>query len=466
MNYLFCYLQLLSHEELALLETLDLAPRQRSVLDALIDVRGEKDAARETILSGLGLSASHFDKICSLLLRRVYDTIVPDGGRALLYDLNRRSLQANFLHELHRQERDVAAGSVEARAGFYLECFNLLGRISRKDYNGVLMAELARKYGRLCPSPDNAIFFEADMVCSLIWNAAARGTNDEVRQEAERRLRRNAARIVPDTGPLALYKQYQAYALFHAQIDENPSERLGYLQLAAELCDRHPDLFSEDERVLALCRIAESYYFNSHNFGKAYRLYASLFRKHRRALARDYYHTTKFIQLCIICGRYGRAERLLRERFDQHLASEHESIGTMGAISWAKLLLVTGRVAEAKPYIDFGYQRNRKNLYIQYEIELRMLESAYFVLTGEREFADQLAVRNMKYLRSKGYLLANARFYPWFFKLLRVFLDERPGGGKLTPELQQKIVEFDEGPAALYGILLRLARDSSAPVSC
>ncbi len=460
MNYLFRYLQLLTPGELDRLSGIALAPRERQVLDTLINLRTRVEPERGEAVDRIGISSAHFDKICSLLLRQVYAAVVPQGGMALLYDLNRRSLQANFLHELRRQEKAVQAASISERCQFYMDSIGLLARVSRKDFNEALMAKFAAKYDALRPSPDNAIVFEAYTIGAAIWSAAARGENTEKRMALAERLRVNAERLTPTTGPLALYRHYHAMALFHAQIDEIPAERLRYLELAAAVSRKHPGTVSEEEDVLLRCRIAESYYFNGRDFRRAYRLYATLYRAHAGVLAREYYHTVKFVQLAIILGHERRAEQLLRAWFGRHVMAEHESIGTMGAITWAKLLLASGRAAEAKPYIDLGVQRNNKNTYVQYEIELRILETLYFIMIGDLDFADHLAARNIRYLRSKGFTLASSRYYPWLFKLL---MDRIAAHNTMTPlpaELVAKLEEFNEGPAALYGLLLRRAMEA------
>src|SRR5690349_15325882 len=102
MNYLFEYLQLLSPDEIILLGSIDLPGREREVLDHLLSLRSSKNPSREKSIARLGISISHFDKTCSVLLRKIYATIVPEMGTALLYDLNRRVLHTHFLHELRR----------------------------------------------------------------------------------------------------------------------------------------------------------------------------------------------------------------------------------------------------------------------------------------------------------------------------------------------------------------------------
>lgn len=458
MNYLFEYLQLLSDEEVATLATLGLAPRERTVLDHLIAMRKRREGvSKAETLHLLGISGSHFDKISSLLLRNVYKAIVPENGTMLLYDLNRRDLYGHFVHEMRRQEKMLATAPRDERAAFYLECFNMLQRISRTDYDERLMRELAHKFDMLKPSPDNALFFESCMTGSLIWNAAARGEGEQQREEIERRIQLNEARVTPETGVMALFRHFQTYIVYYAQINTSPSDRLRYLEMAADLCERHPEILTTEDNVLTLCKIAEALY-NKSDFAEGYRRYVHLLDNYPDILGRDSYHLTKFIQLCIINDDLERAEDLLQRYFDRYISSGHRTRGTMAAISYVKLLLCSDRYHAAKSFLNLGFRQNKKDFYVQYEIELRLLETAYFYLTGDLEFVGTLATKHLKYLRSKGYTITNSLYYPWFCKLAQAFIEERTVGTPLGSRLEAKMKEFEEGPAAIYGKLLQKMR--------
>jgi len=454
MNYLFEYLQLLSGEEIASLGDLRLAPRERALLDYLVSMRGERtEPSKADALQRLGISGSHFDKMSSLLLRTVYEAVVPEGGTQLLYDLNRRDLYRHFVHEMRRQEKELETAPPTTRAAFFLECFTMLLRISRTDYDERLMRELAHKYDRMSPSPDNDLFFEASMIGSLIWNAAARGEGDAYKEEIERRLKENDGRITPTTNATTLFRHLQTYVVYYAQIDTNPSARLEYLERAADLCRRHPDTLGVEDTVLTLCKIAETLYSAS-DFAEAHRRYIDLLEAHPEILGKDFYHLTKFIQVCIVVDDLKRAEGLLQRYFDPYISSGHRTRGTMAAISYVKLLLCSDRYDEARAFLDLGFRQNKKDFYIQYEIELRLLETAYFHLTGALEFVETLAAKHVKYLRSKGYTIGNSVYYPWFCKLAQAFVEEQTVGTPIGQRLEAKMKEFGEGPAAVYGRLL------------
>src|SRR5262245_25809720 len=106
MNYLFRYLGSLSDDELALLDRIELSPRERQTLDTLLHMRGGDEPTKEEAIARLAMSGTMFDKTCSILLRSAYDAIVPEGGLALLADLEHRRLRPLTLHELGRQERE------------------------------------------------------------------------------------------------------------------------------------------------------------------------------------------------------------------------------------------------------------------------------------------------------------------------------------------------------------------------
>ncbi len=464
MNYLVKYLQLLQPEERDKLGLLVLSERERQVLIALLQISADDSISKSDLLANLGISSSHFDKISSVLLDKVYAAIVPEGGTVLLYDLNRRNLFGHFCHQMKKQEKVLMADAVlpERLAEFYSTCFSMLQRITRKDYDAELLREIGEKYLASKPgaTPGDRLFTEAGILCSSIQDTAARGAQNRLGDEIEQQLRAlepTAASIEEQNNVSALYLYYRAWVSFYTLIDSRPDIRLEYLRRAAGLCERYPDILPEEEQALTFGRIAEAHYNNS-DFAMAAELYESVFTSYPNTAAREYYHTTKYIQVLIILKRYAEAKNLLDERFSVFVENREPAMCTMASLSYAKLHLCSGHLDLAKYFIDLGFELIAKNVYIQYEIEFRLLETAYFYLVGDEEFADTLAGKHIKYLQSKGFVLKNSRFYPWFPLLVQAFIAEKAGVKKLSKKLEAKLREFHTGPACIYGILLEMIR--------
>lgn len=470
MNYLFRYLRLLTDTERAAVEQLELTGREQQVLSALLcAVASGAEVSKPVLLEQLSMSSAHFDKICSFLLDRVYAAIVPEGGTALLYDLNRRSLFGHFCHQMKKQEKHLRAVGTPDRelSDFYYACLMQMQRICRRDYNDKLFRDTGAKYLAAKPdrTPGDDVLVEAGLLNSFIQNTAALGRQLRLGDEIEQRLNTLDTLVQgldEEQNVEALYQVYRAWVAFYTGIDSIPDKRLEYLQRAAVLCEQYPGRISDEEQMLAQARVAEAYYAAS-DYETSARLYGALFETNSEIIQRDFYHTTKYVQVLLILGAYKRAEELLEERFSVFVNSRETNTATMGTLSYAKLYLRSGQPGRAKEFIDLGFELIAKNFYIQYEIELRILETVCFYLSGEEEFAETLATKHLKYLQSKGFTLRTSRYYPWFFTLVAAITVERAGIRKLTAKQEAKLRDFDEGPARLYGIFLRMMRGEYIP---
>jgi hypothetical protein len=128
------------------------------------------------------------------------------------------------------------------------------------------------------------------------------------------------------------------------------------------------------------------------------------------------------------------------------------------ALLWTKLMILTGRLDEARVHLDDAILLNQKGFYLQFEVECRMLHTAICYLEGDFDLLERRLPTHIKFLRSKGITYTTSRFYPWFFKLVGSFIDERTTGKGLTPKLEKKLEEYMEGAAAQYGVILRKLR--------
>ncbi len=459
MNYLFTYLKTLGEREADLLSGIDLSGRERETLDLLLRMRTEDEPTKEEACGRLKMSGSMFDKTCSILLRKAYQAVVPQEGIGLLEDLHRRSLTPNFTRELKRQEREIAGWPREERIGFYRNVFNLIHTRFSMHYNPDLARRVAAAWKRL--QKDAGIRYYTD-VCILgmeTWRVAAGDADDRANAGLLKRLEKFDRRIDPDRYPLARYRLNLVWAVYRAQIEYDVPHRTAVLDEALELCRKHPDVLPESERIATELIRAEHEYFFGDDHRTAWRMYRDLFRTYPNEADRQGYHRMKYMQLCLITGDYETAERLLRKYGTVDLNAPDIGQAKGSALIWGKLSLYRGRFDDARRYIDLAFELNQKRFFIQYEIECRLLQTAWFALRGDDAAVEALAPAHMKYLRSKGYYLKTSAFYPWFFKLALAFIDERVTGKPLSAALERKYEAFQKGAAGQYGELLRRMRE-------
>lgn len=463
MNYLFRYLSIMKPGDVDRLDGLAMAPRERDVLDLLLAKRAVPGTTKQEAVRHLRMTGSMFDKTCSMLLRTILREKVPEGGIKLLEHLINVGMYDLFLHELRRQEKEcLQSGSREEQAEFYGAAFRVMHSCFGSDYPERLARRLGAAYKKLSTAPDTDVIVEASMARMAVWIEAARRTGDEALVKLERRLRRNDARITEATGAFARYQQLKAWVTYYGQLKRNSEQRTACLRAAVELCEQHPDVLPLEDKVLTLCQIAEEHYFYRTDLLTPLRMYNDLYEQYPSVLKNERYHSFKFIQLCLINGEFQKAEKLLLEYFgaEANLIVHSGGRSKDVALLWTKLLLLTDRFAEARRHLDDAVLLNQKGFYVQFEVECRMLHTALTFLEGDFDLVERRLSSHIQYLRSKGMTYKASRYYPWFFKLVGAFIDERAIGRALSPVLENKLEEFMEGAAAQYGVLLRKMRNS------
>lgn len=455
MNYLFTYLRSLDPDERETLAHLTLRPRERETLDLLLAMEAAGEGTREVALERLAMSGTMFDKTCSVLLRQVYARVVPEGGMGLLGDLHGRGLYPHLLHELRTQERGLATQGREERLRFYHALFDLLHQRFTVHYDAKLAGHVARRLAAL--EPATRLHSDGAMLGMEIWRAAAGEADEETDALLLRKLQQLQRRVERHGTPRARYRLLRSWVVYYGQIDCRAELRADALDSAIALCSSHPAELGYRELLdVQLIRAEHEYFFGS-SHRNAYLAYRKIFDEHPEELARQGYHRAKYTQLAMILGEYSEVEELL-ERFAAPADDPDVGRSKSAAVAWAKLYLMTGRYREAWEAINLAIELNQKRFFVQFEIECRLLQTAWYVLSGNGAVVEELVPAHLKYLRSKGYTLSGESLYPWFFKLVLALIDARHTRVALPVQLEGRYERFQQGAAAQYGLLLRRMR--------
>jgi hypothetical protein len=464
MNYLFRYLSTMKPAERERLAGLDLSRRERDLLEHLLAVVASSKATKADAAAALGMSGAMFDKTSSIVLRTILADRVPGAGIPLLEHLAERAIMDLLLHEMRRQQKSIDPDDPGAILAFLREAFRVLHMRFSSEYPADLVRQMAHRIRRLDRSRDTEVWLEACMIGMAVWTEASRRQGEEEERRLVERLRRNDARIDATVGAVARFRQLKAWTIYYGQLRRNPTERFRCLEESVALCEAHPAELPIEEKVLTLCQIAEDRFFYNTDLDTPRRMYRELFARYPDVLAEDTYHSSKYVQLCLSTGEYEEAERVLIERFGEQANLEVHGGGRSKTVAllWTKLLLLTDRLDEARRHLDDALLLNQKMFYLQFEVECRMLHTALCYLQGDLD--DRRLQAHIRFLRSKGMTTTTTRFYPWYFKLVGAFIDERATGKPIGPKLEAKLDEFMEGAAAQYGVLLRKLRSSRSTI--
>lgn len=464
MNYLHDLINVLKESELELLRALELPQRQRNVLHTMLSFRHRELPQVPELLKALEMSSQHFYKVNSVLLDKCYEKFVPQRGAQLLSFLAVKDLYRHLYHEMRLQEKKLLKTSPGEIAEFYQQCFELLQSQSVKNFNEDAIREFGAKY--LAAKKDKTygdeLYIEARLLRSEIISIGARAQNVEERERIFKKVSALEERFKNVAHPLARYWLHHAWAQYYAALHEGEDfaqHMLGHLLKALEICEDSPEICKGGDRAFTVSKIAEAYYGES-DFTKAFEMYDGLFKSGEIESQKRFYHTTKFVQICIILGEYARAQELLDDQFGVYIASREKAMTTMGSISYAKLYLASGDLLKAKESIDLGFELNTKNYYVQYEIELRNLQNTYFFLKEEWELAEDLARRNLKFLTSKGFTMETSA-YGYFYKMVLAFINMKLHKVKFPEVLEERYAQYQHSYFAVYGKLLKIMRENA-----
>ncbi len=462
-NYLHSLLAALDSDELARVRAVELPAKERALLDLCLTRISSQAPSKDEAEKLLNITGSHFDKINSLLLKKCYYALVPNGGGDLWLFLRRKNLIRHFYHDLALDERKLLRdGDPEALATFYYSGFENIHQLPFLSYDPQMARRYMERYFEITATvtPAERLMIEGRLVRQQIINGNAMGMQQKQKEKFYEDLIRLQALIPQVDKPEAIAQFYLAFALYYKSVSVDPKKNREHLHHAHAVILSHPQVFIEEDEVLLRCMIADTFYQES-NFDEAYSQYQKVFTECEPLMKTQLFFCSSFVQLAVLTRHFTEAKDILDRIFGQYLnRGDNAQAATTAAISYAELALHSGNYDEGKKYIDIAFHHNDKNLLVAFEIKLRKLEAVFFALKGDYLFAESFIAKDLKYLQSRGYTLAKSP-QGWFFKSLSAIIDERTNGKKLSAKLEAKYQDTLLGFSAIHGKLLEQFRQKS-----
>ncbi len=459
-NYLHSLLAALDGAELTLLRSLELPAKERALFDLYLARISSQAPTKDEAGKLLHITGSHFDKINSLLLKKCYDVLVPNGGGELWLFLRRKNLSRHFYHELALDERQLLRdGDPEALAAFYLSGFENIHQLTFLTYDPKIARRYMDRYFEIKDqiTPAERLMIEGRLVRQQIINGNSLGMQQKQKEKFYEDLLRLGELIPRVDTPEPIVQFYLAFALYYKSVSVDPKKNREQLTRAHSIIVANPKEFIDEDEVLLRCMIADTFYQES-NFDEAYTQYQTVFAEWEAVMRSQFFFCSSYVQLAVLTNHFTEAKEILDRIFGQHLESlDNAQAATTAAISYAEFALHSGDFDQGKKYIDAAFRHNDKNRLVAFEIKLRKLEAVCFALKGDYLFAESLISKDLKYLQSRGYTLAKSP-HGWFFKCLSAIIDERTNGKKLSAKLEAKYQDSLLGFGAIHGKLLEQFR--------
>ncbi|MBA3647941.1 MAG: hypothetical protein H0W62_05225 [Chitinophagales bacterium] len=458
------FISFLNESELQSLRHMQLRGKEKEMLELILKSRTETGIDKKAICDQLHISSSHYDKINTVLLKKCYRHFSGENDLDQLTFLNKKQLFPHLFHEIRQLSAKSKFDqlSAEKKEEYAYAFYNLTLNVPARFLDEKLVNGQADLYLKNIISGKPAK--ELEVKSKLIFSRLNRQMQKPPDERAHLKLLQELN---------ALEKKYQSVKEVSAKTVLYRVMVFYYNYLCPEFEKRNyylaqiESLYRKEElphfqKALSDCNKAEQL-FEENKLGEAYVLYARTFHEYDTLLKNQFHHYSRFAELAMVMNELSTAQQVLDNVFLIYIQNKHESAGVLGSVLYAELCFKKGLYEKAFEYIAIGKSLNSLQVYFQYEIRLRMLETLYFAYSGDLEFASRLAQKNMRYIQLQKLSLKKYKYAHYFYLLKELNNIIKPLQGKGLSKAEGYLAEFTSGYDLLYGQLLHKIIYSSHP---
>lgn len=453
MSHLQDFLNVLTPSELAKVNKERIIGVEKSVLDIYLSNRNKSNPDAEEIAKTVGISNTHYYKICSMLLDKTYQAVIPQKGYDLLLFLSQKDLYGHFTHEVMLFEKQIDKNPDLNLEEFYYNIFMLLQKVSAADLDEELLEKYGKKYlaNKKNKTEGDEIMVKACNMNTRLTLMKATKKKQEEAHEIAKELLEMEKKMANINYPKASFYLNKALSTYYHQTVGDPKMVISYQEKSIDLYTKNSKEFDASLLVQANCRIAEMLYMDS-RFEEAYKSYTDLFTKNEDKLESDFYHQSRYAQLAIINNDDQKAIKLIDKYFGVYVEGKKQGPGTMGALLYAKYYMFKDP-EQSNKYTQLAKRLINKNLFVQYEYEIRMLENIYFALINDVRTARTLVKKNLKFMYSKGLNLRNSDMI-YVMVLLQEILKPHFASYRFGIRMNTKLDALKKSYAVIYGKII------------
>jgi hypothetical protein len=397
-------LQTLSEKELAELNNLRLIGKEKVVFDYTLHYRTTILPDMSEVVKTLEISDAHYYKISSVLVRKVYMTLVPEQGIGLLQFLKRKNLFSLLRHEILFQDKKHTASKGKAELEFfYQNCFHYLIDLPYKYYDKKMIGIFGKKYlsARGGNSTSDNLYVKFHMLFADLNRIAARKNPGKSIGITLTELQKYEKELAGSNHYLATYYLYRSFCSYYSFYDKQPQKVIEYLEKAILLKDHIASFFQIDISLFLQLLYADALFANN-EVAEAEKIYNKAFEKGiDENMFGYYFHCEQYVLVSIIREKYDQAKTLLDKVFQPCIDNRLDIYATRGAMCYVKLYMSSLDLKNALNYLNTAKAINEKTFYLPFDVQLRVLENIYFFLKKDYDFSFQLAQRNIKFLKTQ-----------------------------------------------------------------
>jgi hypothetical protein len=420
LNKAYDIITTLSADEIKKVSQAKYSPRERELLDAMLKVALSKRKLPPVTAATLKISASHFDKLCSLVTEKIFQTLTSGNFTDVIAFLLQKALSHVLFHELGIQHRKVKAGKNAAlQKEFYLTAFETI----RKMSFDVLDLKALRYYAdRLKPFlKDNVPFSPRVLEYKFVYIENAfhflNGKGLPYGPKALKNIEAIWSKPDEQKDPAA-YSYYQiCMALYAKDYIDNQDLALGHAQKCLQ-CAKQWAPGVDNAFLASAYGMMATILSHRSQFKEAMALYKEAFEALPLQMQGSYYQLFMFACVAMVCADYDLLEQHLDKHMRKFLESNAGLYYRIEAIRlYALLYLYQKKFDQALELIRELQKARRKEITDTADVFLRMIDNLYFLVTADYQQAIAQSKKNLKFLKRKNYTFDNCDYNHLFYTI-------------------------------------------------
>jgi tetratricopeptide (TPR) repeat protein len=191
------------------------------------------------------------------------------------------------------------------------------------------------------------------------------------------------------------------------------------------------------------------------DYDGGYAHYSMVRQEFKETYGNNVYHTGHYIMSCLLSGHYDEAVKAFEETYKPRIDQKIHRSMLFDIYSLTCLIfLYKGDHAEAFKYIK-EMQTYRSNEITRFgQGILRVMESLYYLVTGEYDTAAVLTKRNLKFLKAENAKSAISPFHMKMMEAMHKIIKAKDSPRSQKQELLKSIDVLQKGVLTIYTRLL------------
>lgn len=415
-NYLLSITGALTAEEREKVTATNIVGVEEAVLQNAFKIADAKLSADKFTPENLGISRSHFDKVNSILTKKIYTALTDGTFRQISDLLQAKGLMALHLHEITLENRRVKDADKGTRKDFYIIAFEAIRRLSMDQID----LKVLKKYAELLkPLLDkNDLLTPKVMDLKYLYIESAYNFYDGKSLKLADKTYKSIVAALPHPDKYIGKPEYSHYnlclATFYRDYKGEHTKAIEHIRLTIENEEKSgikDTAFYVNAQGMMAVMLAQ----NS-QFTEAWQIYHSLYNNHLEIISKSQYHNYLYPNVALVAGEYADAKRHMDIYSKPMMAPTVSLYFRFDAWRlYALYYMYIKNYGQAYKQIQEMQTIKRSEMTVAGDIMLRMLENVYFLITKEWDVAIALSKKNLKFLKSKEYTFENCEYMHLFY---------------------------------------------------